>query len=85
MNDETIMPDGRPLFAWKNELDFLRASKINLERMDKENVIFREAMGLIYEHWNDPASLEWKLRIKATGMVNAKDFRDALKNYLEIV
>ncbi len=83
--EETIMPDGRPLFAWQNEITMLRADKIASEKRDRENVIFRESMGLIYEHWNDPATLEWNLRIKAVDIITADNFYQALKKYLYIV
>lgn len=31
MKDETIMPDGRPLFAWRNEIEMLRSEAKDVE------------------------------------------------------
>lgn len=36
LTDETIMPDGRPLFAWRNELEYLRSGDKRVEDKTKE-------------------------------------------------
>ena len=36
IEDMTIMPDGRPFFAWRNELEMLRNQASSLETRQKE-------------------------------------------------
>lgn len=36
MSDETIMPDGRPLFAWRNEIEGARRDRKDLELARRE-------------------------------------------------
>jgi len=48
INDETIMPDGRPFFAWKNELEMLRAEGRGVEQAKREFAWKMTALG-VYE------------------------------------
>lgn len=72
MNEETIMPDGRPLFAWKNELSMLRADS---EQVKEERESIKEQFRLLnvveIERRSDPATLDMLFRVS---------FRDVLHN-----
>ena len=54
VHDERVMADGRPAFAWWNEIQMLRAEK----RRDSEQVEFNKRLGRIlrvveFKTWND--------------------------------
>jgi hypothetical protein len=85
ISKETIMPDGRPLFAWENEIEMQRAEIQNLKENLSADVVFRQAMGLIYEYWKEPQTLDWHFRISTTDAVTAHDFKHELEKYLKLI
>lgn len=85
LTDDTIMPDGRPLFAWQNELEILRNEHKDIEVAKKELVIFKVTAGLIYESWQDNNNLDWCFRMKAVDAASSLTFYDALREYLHLV
>lgn len=64
MTDDSIMPDGRPLFAWRNELEMLRSKEQSVHEKLKEAHRLSKLAGIveIYREQN-PHSLEMILRI----------------------
>ena len=44
MNDETIMPDGRPFFAWRNEIEM---AKDSLALLDRERLQVKNLLKLL--------------------------------------
>ncbi len=72
MDEETIMPDGRPFFAWENELALLRK---NHEQVREERESIKEQFRLLgvveIERKDDPSTLDMLFRVS---------FRDVLHN-----
>ena len=62
--DETVMPDGRPLFAWRSELEMLRAREVMAnENLKAAHDLARVAgIAKIYREEN-PYNLEMVIRV----------------------
>ena len=84
MNEATIMPDGRPLFAWQNELEMLRTESQRTKQALEEYVTFKQIMGVVMERRQDFETLNWLIRIRMSDAVTANDFKYNLAKYLHI-
>lgn len=82
MMDETVMPDGRPLVAWKNEIELLRAQVETSHNRMKEAQHLAKLAGIVnvYREQN-PNNLEIVLRITLDRIMSAKS-RDPLDSAL---
>jgi len=66
-NKETIMPDGRPLYAWENEIAMLRANeaKVEAQRKQLDNMMRLCQVKEIIDEGIGFQSKELTIRIKA--------------------
>ena len=79
MNEETIMPDGRPLFAWKNELAMLRAKESYVKDAELRLAVQMKLMHIAsIEHTNEPWSGDMIFRLRRMDMVLANDIYGAI-------
>lgn len=82
ITNETIMPDGRPFFAWKNELEMNRSIIEENKKAILETAIFQQAMRLIYKQWQEPQDLKWHFTIEHIDALSSPDFKYNLEKYL---
>lgn len=83
ITNETIMPDGRPFFAWKNELEMNRSIIENSKKAIEETAIFKQVMGLVYKQWQEPQDLKWHFSVNHIDAVLSPDFKHNLEKYLQ--
>lgn len=85
MEKDTIMPDGRPIWAWENELSMLREEHKRIKAAKEEMATFIQLMGIIWNTWKEPATLDWHFRVSVMAAVSAEDFHNNLEKYLQRV
>lgn len=72
LSDETIMPDGRPLFAWSNEIEMLRAREDDVRRAKEDFERRMKVLNVVEMQWfDDCRKSEMVIRIKFADMVVA--------------
>jgi len=86
-NDSTIMPDGRPLHAWVNELEMLRDEEVKIKEERKSYKMMVRLMNfvgkdLITNH--DFKTGDIIIRIRHNDMLN-KDFEEDIFKNAELI
>ncbi len=85
ITDETIMPDGRPFFAWKNELTMLRAGEPRIAKANKRLTDLFKLFRIIEFRWNEiPATGDFNILIRRSDVIMNKDFQYHPEKYCEI-
>lgn len=79
-----IMPDGRPLFAWENELKMLRNEINQMNSQLREFALLKESLRFTYEIKKDMNTLDTIIRIKQIDAVLVADFWENLRQYLHM-
>lgn len=72
LSDETMMPDGRPLFAWRNEIEMLRQREadVKVQRQDFERRM--KVLNVVeMQRFDDCRKSEMVIRVKFADMVVA--------------
>lgn len=75
-----IMPDGRPLFAWENEIAMLWIEKKKAEEIGRLLTIFNFSV----KHWEDFKDRSLHIRVSANNM-HMQDFEQDPEKYFEII
>jgi len=81
MDDETIMPDGRPLFAWRNELEMYRA---DADRLASDRIEVDSLMRILrivqIEEQREHNKGDYLIRVSLKDIVTANSTDEALRN-----
>ena len=77
------MPDGRPLFAWENELEMLRASGGILKKRIKEFEDLERVFNFAVLHWKDFCNNELHFFVRAESAL-LKDFSINPEKYFQV-
>lgn len=84
ITDEIIMPDGRPFFAWNNELSMLRQHEIDLASREVELNHLAKILGVVrIEREQDQKTLDITIKIKCVDMLK-RDRDDPPEKYWEV-
>ncbi len=86
ITDNTIMPDGRPFFAWKNEIAMIRGKEISLDEERKRlKELFRIFRVLEMKKEELPESGHIIIKIARSDIALNKDFKYYPEKYCEII
>lgn len=85
IDTNTIMPDGRPLFAWENQMGMQVSELRNLREKIEEMILFQQMMGVIWKTWREDATNDWLFAIKRDDAITATDFKYNLEKYLKVI
>ena len=75
------MPDGRPLFAWRNEIEMLRAEAKHIEEERKRVKEWAAILGVVeIEQERELHSGDYLIRVHLLDLINSSNVNDALKH-----
>ncbi len=78
--DETIMPDGRPLFAWRNEVEMLRSEARGAEDAKREVARMIVLLDIIQVEQNRELHTgDYLIRVRRGDIVNSYSDTQALQ------
>lgn len=80
--ENRIMPDGRPLFAWENEIAMARARMQEAEQLMKEAKQLMQLLGIAeIEKKDDISTDDIVIRFRMIDAVKDLQFEDNLKKH----
>lgn len=86
MNDTTIIPDGRPMFAWKNEIDMLRKENIEAKKSLDYSISMMRLCGIVRAEWErDVITNDLLIRVSMSDMVKNRSFVWEPEKFAEVV
>ena len=80
---ESIMPDGRPLFAWENERKILWANELAVRNKARELGELMKIFNFSVQHWQDFKNNELHFFVRADSAL-LKDFEVNPEKYFKI-
>lgn len=85
ITDETIMPDGRPFWVWKNELTMLRAGEPRLAKANEKLADLYKLFRIIEFRKDEiPSTGDFTILVKRSDAIMNKDFQYHPEKYCEI-
>lgn len=85
VTDNTIMPDGRPFFAWGNELSMLRKQRPEISARNRELNHLMQLLQIAHiEQQKDWATGDLIIRLRMVDAIKANDPKGVYKQYQKV-